>query len=103
MKIGDSIQYYGLLFQPAFDRQKTMAGKLAKKNHITKREEFRRKSKAMERDKAIDTIKELPKEFELDILLERLVFIDKIEQGLTQVKQKKLVSHSTVKDIVKKW
>jgi hypothetical protein len=57
----------------------------------------------MKRDKAIDTIKELPKEFELDILLERLVFIDKIEQGLAQVKQKKLVSHSTVKDIVKKW
>ena len=57
----------------------------------------------MKREKAIDTVKELPKEFDLDILLERLVFIEKVEQGLAQVKQKKIVSHSTVKEIVKKW
>ncbi|MFN8698053.1 MAG: hypothetical protein ACK5XQ_01900 [Flavobacteriales bacterium] len=57
----------------------------------------------MKRDKAIDTVKELPKEFELDILLERLVFIEKVEQGLAQAKKKKLVSHSDVKEIVKKW
>ena len=57
----------------------------------------------MKRDKAIETVKELPKEFELDVLLERLVFIEKVEQGLVQVKQKKLVPHSNVKEIVKKW
>lgn len=57
----------------------------------------------MKRDKAIETVKELPKEFELDVLLERLVFIEKVQQGLAQVKQKKLVPHSSVKEIVKKW
>lgn len=36
----------------------------------------------MKRDKAIDTIKELPKEFELEALIERLVFVEKVEQGL---------------------
>ena len=57
----------------------------------------------MKRDKAIDTVKELPKEFDLDVLLERLVFIEKVEQGLMQVKQKKVISHSKVKEIAKKW
>jgi len=37
----------------------------------------------MKRDKALDTIKELPKEFELEELLEKLVFVEKIEQGLS--------------------
>lgn len=57
----------------------------------------------MKRDKAIDTVKELPKEFELEELLERLVFVEKIEQGLAQLKRKEIISHSQVKETVKKW
>ncbi|MCX6319595.1 MAG: hypothetical protein NTW29_20120 [Bacteroidetes bacterium] len=57
----------------------------------------------MKRDKVIDTIKELPKQFELEELLERLVFVEKVEQGLAQVKKKKTVAHSKVKELVKKW
>ena len=57
----------------------------------------------MKRDKAIDTIKELPKEFELEDLMERLVFVEKIEQGLTQLKKGKTVTHTKVKELVKKW
>jgi hypothetical protein len=57
----------------------------------------------MKRDKAIDTVKDLPKEFELEELIERLVFVEKVEQGLTQLKKGKTVSHSKVKEMVKKW
>jgi len=57
----------------------------------------------MKRDQVLNTINELPKEFELDTLLERLVFIDKVEAGLKQVKQKKTVTHEKVKKLVKKW
>lgn len=57
----------------------------------------------MKRDKAIDTVKELPKEFELEELLERLVFVEKIELGLAQLKRKEIISHSQVKEMVKKW
>ena len=57
----------------------------------------------MKRDQALNTINELPKEFELDTLLERLVFIDKVEAGLKQVKQKKTIAHDKVKKLVKKW
>ena len=57
----------------------------------------------MKRDKAIDTVKELPKEFELEDLIERLVVIEKVEQGLTQLKKRKTITHDKVKEITKKW
>jgi hypothetical protein len=57
----------------------------------------------MKRDKAIDTVKELPKEFKLDTLIERLVFVEKVEQGLAQLKKGKTVSHEKVKEMTKKW
>jgi len=57
----------------------------------------------MKRDKAIDAVNELPKEFELEDLLERLVFVEKVEQGLAQLKKGKTVTHVKVKEIVKKW
>lgn len=57
----------------------------------------------MKRAKVLDTVKELPEEFDLEDLLERLVFIEKVEQGLGQIKKKETVSHSKVKEMVKKW
>ena len=57
----------------------------------------------MKRDKAIDTIKEFPKEFELDELIEKLVFVEKVEKGMIQLKKGKTVPHEKVKEIAKKW
>lgn len=57
----------------------------------------------MKRDKAIDTVKELPKEFELETLIEKLVFVEKVEQGLLQLKKGKTHSHEKVKEMAKKW
>ena len=53
----------------------------------------------MKRDKAIDTVKELPEEFELEALIEKLVFVEKVEQGLAQLKKGKTVSHDKVKEL----
>ena len=58
---------------------------------------------SMKRDKAIDAVKELPKEFELEQLLEKLIFVEKIDQGLAQLKNKKTSPHNKVKEMVKKW
>ncbi len=57
----------------------------------------------MKRDKAIDTVKEFPKEFELEALLEKLIFVEKVEQGLVQLKKGKTTSHEKVKEMSKKW
>ena len=57
----------------------------------------------MKRDKAIETIKELPAEFDLDELIERLIFIEKVDKGLKQLDDGKTVSHEKVKEVSKKW
>ncbi len=57
----------------------------------------------MKKSTAISAIEELPKEFELDILLERLVVIEKIDKGLADLKSSKIVSHDSVKKLAKKW
>ena len=57
----------------------------------------------MKREKAMDAVKELPQEFDLDILMEKLIFMEKVEQGLQQLDAGKIVDHDKVKEIVKKW
>ena len=57
----------------------------------------------MKRDKAIDTVRELPQEFELEELMEKLVFVEKVEKGLQQAEQGKVTSHDEVKELIKKW
>jgi len=57
----------------------------------------------MKREKVIDAVKELPQEFDLEELIERLIFVEKVEQGLKQFDEGKAVDHAQVKDMVKKW
>jgi len=57
----------------------------------------------MRRDKAIETMKEFPQEFELEELIERLVFVEKVEKGLQQIDQGKTVSQEQLKEKSKKW
>lgn len=57
----------------------------------------------MKRERAIDTVKELPHEFELEELMEKLVFIEKVEKGLQQAEQGKVTPHADLKEEVKKW
>jgi hypothetical protein len=57
----------------------------------------------MKRDKVMETVKEFPIEFDLEELIERLVFVEKIEKGLEQLKDGKTVSHEQVKEMTKKW
>ena len=57
----------------------------------------------MKRDKAIETVKELPGEFDLDVLMERLVFVEKVETGLNQLEKGQTISHEKLKEVAKKW
>ena len=57
----------------------------------------------MNKDKAIETIRELPQEFELEDLLEKLVFVEKTEVGLKQLKEGKTITHENAKEIANKW
>ncbi|MGE0588273.1 MAG: hypothetical protein AB7O48_06835 [Cyclobacteriaceae bacterium] len=57
----------------------------------------------MKKEKAIETIKELPAEFDLDELIEKLIFVDKVDKGLKQIEDGKVIGHNEVKEIIKKW
>jgi hypothetical protein len=56
----------------------------------------------MKREKVVEAVKELPQEFELEELMEKLVFVEKVEQGLKQLDEEKTVAHEQVKEMVKK-
>lgn len=57
----------------------------------------------MDKKKVLDTINELPDKFDLDELIEKLIFIEKVEEGLKQSNLGKTVSHDQVKREVEKW
>ena len=57
----------------------------------------------MKKTTVINTLNELPKEFQLDELLERLIVIEKIDAGLREAKEGKTVSHEIAKKMIAKW
>jgi len=61
------------------------------------------KLNTMKREKVLEALKDLPKEFELDVLLEKLVFVEKVNKGLSQIKKGETLTHEKVKETVLKW
>ena len=57
----------------------------------------------MKKNYVISVLKDLPKEFSLDELMEKLLVIEKIENGLRDVKKGKTLSHERVKREIAKW
>lgn len=53
--------------------------------------------------KLLQSIKDLPENFSLDELLDRIVFLQKVETGLEQSANGKTVSTSQAKAKLKKW
>ena len=50
----------------------------------------------MKKQTAIHTLSELPGEFDLEELFERLVFMEKVEKGLEQANKGRVSSHKKV-------
>ena len=57
----------------------------------------------MKKTVVINTLNELPKEFQLEDLIERLIVIEKIDAGLKETKEGKTVSHEAAKKLIAKW
>jgi len=56
----------------------------------------------MKKQVAIETINEFPKEFDLNELFERLLFIDKVEKGIEQANKDQAIKHAKVVEYFKK-
>ena len=58
----------------------------------------------MNRTKVIETLDNLPPEFSTEELIDRLLFIDKIEKGLKDADEGNVISFEEVKNrMAKKW
>ncbi|MGB4773572.1 MAG: hypothetical protein WBP45_00230 [Daejeonella sp.] len=57
----------------------------------------------MKKSKAINAVKDMPENFQIDELIEKLVLIDKVEKGLKDIEEGNLVEHSEVIKQVSGW
>ena len=57
----------------------------------------------MKKTTVLSAVNELPNNFKLDDLMERLIIVEKIEEGLKEAKEGKTISHEKVKKMVSKW
>lgn len=52
---------------------------------------------------AIDTINNLPDKFDVEELIEKLIFIEQVEEGLEQSKKRQVVNFEDAKNRMNKW
>jgi predicted transcriptional regulator len=57
------------------------------------------------KEKILEAIRSMPEDRfdDIDILLERLVILDKVEQGLKDIEEGKTVSHEEMKSKIDSW
>jgi hypothetical protein len=57
----------------------------------------------MTKEQTISAMQELPNNFDVDELIEKLIFIDKVEKGIQQAENTTGTNHQDVKKIVASW
>ncbi len=57
----------------------------------------------MTKETAAAAIKEMPQEFNVDELIEKLIFIEHVEEGLKQIDEGRKIPLAEVEKIVKEW
>ena len=55
------------------------------------------------KEKLNKTINSLPDSFTIDELIDQLIFIEKVEEGMQQSEEGKVVSNEDVKQMIDKW
>jgi len=55
------------------------------------------------KEKLNKTLRSLPDSFTIDELIDQLIFIEKVEEGIRQSVQGKVISNEDVKQIIDKW
>ncbi|MCF8449375.1 MAG: hypothetical protein K9G49_05825 [Taibaiella sp.] len=57
----------------------------------------------MTKETATAAIKEMPQQFDVDELIEKLIFIENVEEGLKQIDEGKKIPLADVEKIVSAW
>lgn len=57
----------------------------------------------MTRNKAIEAIEQMPESFQIDQLIEKLIFMEKVEEGLKDINNDDVISHEEVVKQATSW
>ena len=57
----------------------------------------------MTKHQVVDSLKNFPEKFSVEQLIEKLIFIEKVEEGLSQSKNNETVSMEDAKKRLHKW
>lgn len=57
----------------------------------------------MNKEKLIAIINEMQQGFDLEVLMEKLIVLEKVEKGLEQLESGNTITHEQVKQRVKEW
>lgn len=57
----------------------------------------------LDKAKVLGTVNQLPDKFTIDELLDRLIFMNKVEQGLQDIKEGKVYSNEEARQRLSKW
>ena len=55
------------------------------------------------RNSVIKTVTKLPENFELDVLIDKLIFIDKVEKGIDESTENHVASETQARKKLSKW
>ncbi len=55
------------------------------------------------KDKVKQSINNLPDSFTIDELIDQLIFLEKVEDGIKQSNEDKIISNEDLKVIISKW
>jgi hypothetical protein len=55
------------------------------------------------KDKVKKSIENLPESFSIDQLIDQLIFMEKIEEGIKQSEEGKVISNEDIKLMIDKW
>ncbi len=69
----------------------------------SKRIIFTKKKALLTKEIVNKTISKLPDNFTIDELIDKLIFMEKIEEGLQQSEEGKVVTNEDLKVIIDKW
>jgi len=58
---------------------------------------------SVDREKIIDTLRDLPEKTTIEDAMERLFLLVKIEQGIKQADSEQYLAHEMAKEKMKKW
>ena len=57
----------------------------------------------MKKTTLVESLENLPEEFSLEDIIERLIILDKLEDGRKQYEEGKIFTHDHVKQKLEKW